>query len=130
MKRARHQLSPLMPFEKSIDRCLIYFMPYSLLKFLLDLCNSSKFSFFCTLEEWRQQFLFFLQCQIFISSSDKCGAALVILAIALSFRSWFPLFRILPQTASWYQVRDGSYRIVFHQPGIAPFSPFHLLQRA
>src|SRR6266487_1023200 len=41
-------------------------------------------------------------------STDKCGAALVILAIALSFRSWFPLFRILPQTASWYQmVQEG-----------------------
>src|SRR5437764_5637381 len=38
----------------------------------------------------------------FTSSTDKWNAALVILAIALSFRSWFPLFRILPQTASWY----------------------------
>ncbi|HMD01094.1 MAG TPA: Tn3 family transposase, partial [Ferruginibacter sp.] len=39
----------------------------------------------------------------FTSSTDTWSAALVILAIALSFRSWFPLFRILPQTASWYQ---------------------------
>src|SRR6266566_5008850 len=37
------------------------------------------------------------------SSTDKCGAALVILAIALFSRSWFSLFRIIPQTASWYQ---------------------------
>ena len=37
------------------------------------------------------------------SSTDKWGAALVILAIALFSRSWFSLFRILPQTASWYQ---------------------------
>src|SRR6266496_6630015 len=36
------------------------------------------------------------------SSTDKCGAALVILAIALFSRSWFSLFRIIPQTASWY----------------------------
>src|SRR6266536_1718576 len=69
MKRARHQLSPLMPFEKSIDRCLIHFMSYFLLKCLLDLCSSSKFSLFCQLEKWCQQFLFFLKCQIFISSS-------------------------------------------------------------
>src|SRR6266571_4562134 len=59
----------------------------------------------------------------FTSSTDKWNAALVILAIALSFRSWFPLFRILPQTASWYQtdlsaelalplkVKQESYRI-------------------
>src|SRR6266516_2694315 len=39
----------------------------------------------------------------FTSSTDKWNAALVILAIALFSRSWFPLFRILPQTASWYQ---------------------------
>src|SRR5205823_14779902 len=39
----------------------------------------------------------------FTSSIDKCNTALVILAIALFSRSWFPLFRILPQTASWYQ---------------------------
>src|SRR6266496_5571208 len=37
------------------------------------------------------------------SSTDKCGAALVILAIALFSRSWFSLFRIIPQTASWYE---------------------------
>src|SRR6266496_4377051 len=39
----------------------------------------------------------------FTSSIGKCNTALVILAIALFSRSWFPLFRILPQTASWYQ---------------------------
>src|SRR6266487_1144382 len=39
----------------------------------------------------------------FTSSTDKWNAALVILAIALFSRSWFSLFRILPQTASWYQ---------------------------
>src|SRR5437016_5251803 len=37
------------------------------------------------------------------SSTDKWGAALVILAIAFFSRSWFSLFRILPQTASWYE---------------------------
>src|SRR6266487_1270150 len=37
------------------------------------------------------------------SSTDKCGAALVLLAIALFSRSWFSLFRIIPQTASWYE---------------------------
>ena len=36
------------------------------------------------------------------SSTDRCGAARVILAIALYSRSWFSLFRIIPQTASWY----------------------------
>src|SRR5436190_12365689 len=40
----------------------------------------------------------------FTSSIDKCNTALVILAIALFSRSWFPLFRILPQTASWYEI--------------------------
>src|SRR5881396_1120829 len=40
----------------------------------------------------------------FTSSIGKCNTALVILAIALFSRSWFPLFRILPQTASWYEV--------------------------
>src|SRR6266702_8119634 len=39
----------------------------------------------------------------FTSSTDKWNAALVILAIALFSRSWFSLFRILPQTASWYK---------------------------
>ena len=39
----------------------------------------------------------------FTSSIGKCNTALVILAIALFSRSWFPLFRILPQTASWYE---------------------------
>src|SRR5207245_8143385 len=29
-----------------------------------------------------------------------------------------------------FQVCDDFCRIVFHQPDIAPFSPFHLLQRA
>src|SRR6059058_979480 len=39
----------------------------------------------------------------FTSSFDKCNAALVILAIALFSRYRFSLFRILPQTASWYK---------------------------
>src|SRR6266480_7499129 len=29
-----------------------------------------------------------------------------------------------------FQVRDDYYRIVFHQSDSAPFSPYHLLQRA
>ena len=45
------------------------------------------------------------------SSTDTCGAALVILAIALFSRSWFSLFRIIPQTASWYERRLSRARL-------------------
>src|SRR6266496_6196591 len=45
----------------------------------------------------------------FTSSIGKCNTALVILAIALFSRSWFPLFRILPQTASWYEWLPGGF---------------------
>src|SRR5712691_8185643 len=48
----------------------------------------------------------------FTSSTDTCGAALVILAIALFSRSWFSLFRILPQTASWYEELGAQDRSV------------------
>jgi hypothetical protein len=41
------------------------------------------------------------------SSTDKCGAALVILAIALFSRSWFSLLRFIPQTASWYKALNA-----------------------
>src|SRR2546423_730060 len=49
----------------------------------------------------------------FTSSTDKWNAALVILAIALFSRSWFSLFRILPQTASWYKTEGSRPRAYF-----------------
>src|SRR6266516_7992373 len=65
----------------------------------------------------------------FTSSTDKWNAALVILAIALFSRSWFPLFRILPQTASWYQTPAA---IILQQQGstltVSASDPQRMLQ--
>ena len=48
VKRAWHQLSPLMPLQQSVDRRLIYFMSYSFLKGLLDLRSRRESPFFAS----------------------------------------------------------------------------------
>src|SRR5438874_10757129 len=70
MKRARHQLSPLVPFQESVDRRFIYFMSDSLLKDVFDVGNRRYFSLFCQLKKRRQQFPFFLPCHVFMTSSS------------------------------------------------------------